>query len=404
MDLVIAGARIFDGSVGTLAFGDVLVRDGRIEAVSGRALAVDGALRIDAGNRVLMPGLIDAHVHAYATHANLKALERIPRSLLALQAKPLLEAMLRRGFTTVRDAGGADAGLARAVDDGLIDGPRIFFSGRALTQTGGHGDTRPADEPCACDSGVLAQVVDGADAVRATAREELRRGAHQIKIFVSGGVASPTDPIWMRQFSDAEVVAAVDEAASRRSYVMAHAYTAESISRAVALGVRSIEHGNLIDAEAAREVAARGAFVDPTLATYEALALHGGDGLSSAMRAKLAQVEGAGISAVALCHDAGVQLGFGTDLLGTMQQYQSREFALRARAQVPLDVLRSATSINARLLQADGEIGTIAAGARADMLLVDGNPLEDLSLLERPDESLVLIVHGGRIVKNALAA
>ena len=396
--ILIENALIFDGVQGQLEEGEVLIFGDRIASIGAFGWTADDLQRIDAGGRVVMPGLIDAHVHAYATRGDLREIESIPPSLLALQAKEILEGMLLRGFTTVRDAGGADAGLAQAVEDGLIAGPRMFVSGRALSQTGGHGDGRTSGESCGCNSGVLARVVDGADAVRAAARDELRRGAHQLKIFVSGGVASPTDPIWMRQFSDAEIAAAVEEAASRRTYVLAHAYTAESIERAVNLGVRSIEHGNLIDRRTALLVADRDAFVVPTMVTYEALGEDEQRALSPAMFEKLAIVARAAEDAVALCHANGVRLGFGTDLLGSMHRFQSREFALRGRVQHPLDVLRSATSINVELLMAAGDLGTIAPGARADLLIVNGDPTEDLSLLERPDESLALIVKDGRIV------
>jgi imidazolonepropionase-like amidohydrolase len=401
--LLLANCRIFDGVKAALAHGDILVRNGEIVEISTQALEVAHAWRIDVGGRTVMPGLIDAHFHAYATSRSVREIDATHPALRAHRARPLLEAALLRGFTTVRDAAGADAGLARAVDEGLIAGPRIFFGGKALTQTGGHGDMRPGDDSCGCKSLGLTQIVDGADAVRLAAREELRRGAHQIKIFVSGGVVSPTDPIWMDQFSDDEIRAAVEEAATRRAYVLAHAYTSRSIRRSVALGVRSIEHANLIDRETAKFVADHDAFVDPTLVTYDAMC-GSNEGLLPQSLAKLKEVEGAGLQAVAYCHEAGIRLGFGTDLLGDLHRFQSHEFFLRAKVQDPLDVLRSATSINADLVQRAGKLGTVAAGAVADLLVIDGNPLEDVGLLERTDESLLLILKDGRIVKDLLTA
>jgi imidazolonepropionase-like amidohydrolase len=399
--LLLANCRIFDGVKATLAHGDILVRDGAIVEVSTRALEAPQARRIDVGGRTVIPGLIDAHFHAYATSRSVSEIDATHPVLRAHRARPLLEAALLRGFTTVRDACGGDSGLARAVDEGLIDGPRIFFGGLGLTQTGGHGDTRHADDWCSCRNLGLTQIVDGADAVRLAAREELRRGAHHIKIFVSGGVVSPTDPIWMDQFSDDEIRAAVEEAATRRAYVLAHAYTSRSIRRSVALGVRSIEHANLIDRETAKFVADQGAFVDPTLVTYDAMC--GSNlGLLPQSLAKLKEVEGEGLQAVAYCHEAGVRLGFGTDLLGDLHRHQSHEFVLRAKAQDPVDVLRSATSINAELVQQAGKLGTIAAGAVADLLVIDGNPLEDISLLERSEQTMKLILKEGRIVKDEL--
>src|ERR1700688_1091359 len=229
--LLLANCRIFDGVKATLAHGDILVRNGEIVEISTQALEVAHARRIDVGGRTVMPGLIDAHFHAYATSRSVSEIDATHPVLRAHRARPLLEAALRRGFTTVRDAAGADSGLARAVDEGLIDGPRIFFGGRALTQTGGHGDMRPGDDSCGCKSLGLTQIGDRADGGRLAAPEKPRRGAHQIKIFVSGGVVSPTDPIWMDQFSDDEIRAAVEEAATRRAYVLAHAYTSSSIRR-----------------------------------------------------------------------------------------------------------------------------------------------------------------------------
>ena len=358
---------------------------------------------LDAGGRIVMPGLIDAHFHAYATSAQIPALERIHPTLHAHQARPVLENALLRGFTTVRDAAGGDAGLAAAVESGLIEGPRIFFGGRALSMSGGHGDVRQAYEPCACaSSSRLSQVVDGVDNVRHAARENLRMGAHHLKIFVSGGVASPTDPIWSQQYSDDEIRAIVAEAKARRAYVLAHAYTAESIGRAVACGVRSIEHGNLIDAKAAKAVAAAEAYVVPTLVTYEALAAFGAEALPPSGIEKLNTVRSGGLKAIEECRRAGVKLGFGTDLLGPMHAWQSREFGLRAQVEKPIDVLRSATSINAELLQQSGRIGTIAPGAKADLLILDGDPLEDVQVLEDPERSILAILKDGRVVKNEL--
>ena len=402
--LLIRNCRVFDGVNSALRENaTIAIEADEIRDVSERpSAAPPGAVALDAGGRVVIPGLIDAHFHAYATTARISALERIPPALRAHQARPLLEAALLRGFTTVRDAAGADAGLAAAVDAGLIDGPRMFFGGRALSPTGGHGDTREAYEPCGCDCAVLSQVVDGVDAVRAATRDELRKGAHHIKIFVSGGVASPTDPIWSQQYSDDEIRAIAWEANARRSYVLAHAYTAESIARAVACGVRSIEHGNLIDAATAKAVAKASAFVVPTLVTYEALAAFGAEALPPSGIEKLNVVRAKGLEAIEICRKAGVKLGFGTDLLGPMHSWESREFSLRARVEKPVDILRSATSVNAELLQRPGLLGTIAPGAKADLLVVEGNPLEDIAILERPERSLVAIVKDGRIVRSSL--
>ena len=386
----------------------VVVEDDRIVEVADRPVPAGDGQRIDLGGRTLMPGLIDAHVHLTATSLDLGRLGREPASLTAARARLIAEAMLRRGFTTVRDAAGADWGLALAIEQGLIDGPRVFYAGRALSQTGGHGDFRPRTwdgESCACCSSAaeFAVVADGVAAVRRAAREELRRGAHQIKIMASGGVASPSDPIWNLQYSEEEIRAVVWEAKSWRTYVMAHAYTPEAISRAVRYGIRSIEHGNLIDQATAELMAAEDAFLVPTLVTYEALHREGGQwGMPQVSLDKLAGVREAGLASLELAKAAGVKIGFGTDLLGETHHYQAMEFSIRAEALTPFEVIQSATTTNAELLNRTGELGVVAAGALADLIAVDGNPLDDLNLLQEQGKHLKVIIKGGKIYKNEL--
>ena len=391
----------------------VRVEGDRIVEVSepGATLtAPDDVPRLAAGGRTLLPGLIDAHVHAAITTMDFAALGRRAYTRIGIEAKAILERMLRRGFTTVRDAGGLDAGLKEALRLGLISGPRVFRSGRVLSQTGGHGDTippNPAAEPhlCACSihSTGFAHIADGPDAVRRAVREELKGGADQIKVMAGGGVASPSDPIDMVQYSEEEIRVAVEEAARRRTYAFAHAYVPDAIVQAVRAGVRSIEHGNLIDAEAARVMAEHGCYLVPTLVTYDQLVELGRQlSLPPESMAKLDAVVNAGKSAIETALAAGVRIGFGTDLLGETHDAQSKEFLLRAEVQPPLDVLRSATLVNAELLGKTGELGVIAPGAYADLLLVDGDPLADISVLTGQGERLDLIVRGGEIVVNRL--
>jgi imidazolonepropionase-like amidohydrolase len=324
----------------------------------------------------------------------------MPASLVAQHARVELEAMLRRGFTTARDAGGADAGLRMAVEAGLIDGPRLLVSGRALSQTGGHGDDRAVTDgdpaPGAWNGG-FARIADGVDGVRLAAREELRRGADQVKICASGGVMSPTDPIDMLQYSEGEMRAIVEETASRGTYVLAHTYTGPAIARAVRCGVRSIEHANLVDAEAADVVAAHGAWVVPTLATYEALERDGAArGMDAQRLAKVDRVREAGLRSFEILRRAGASVGFGTDLLGPHRALQPIEFRIRAEAERAADIIRSATSVNADLL-GRGALGRIAVGATADLIVVDGNPLADITVLASPAETLRLVATSGRI-------
>ena len=379
----------------------VLVEGDRVREVSDRPIRSTGAETVDLEGRTLMPGLIDAHVHVLAVDAALARLSDRPVTLLTLQAAKVLEGMLQRGFTTIRDAAGADGGLAEAIEEGLVRGPRIFPSGSALSQTGGHGDTRPRTQPvvtCACCEGgaALSRIADGVTECRRAARDELRKGATQIKIMTSGGVASPYDPIWNLQYSEEEVRAIVEEAQAWHTYVLAHAYTPEAIRRSIDFGVRSIEHGNLIDRATAEHVAGADAFVVPTLATYDALHRHGRElGFTEANMAKLAEVREAGLGALEILRRAGVKIGYGTDLLGPMHRYQSREFVIRAEVMAPFDIIRSATIVNAGLVNRAGELGIVAPGARADLIAVDGDPLADISLLDGQGEQLTHIMKDG---------
>jgi len=384
----------------------VLVEGDRIREVADRPITSVDAEVIDLQGHTLMPGLIDAHVHVLAVDAALARLSDRPVTLLTLQAAKVLEGMLQRGFTTIRDAAGADGGLAEAVEQGLVQGPRIFPSGSALSQTGGHGDVRPRTQSvvtCACcEGGInLSRIADGVTECRRAARDELRKGATQIKIMSSGGVASPYDPIWNLQYSEEEVRAIVEEAQAWHTYVLAHAYSPEAIHRSIDFGVRSIEHGNLIDRATAEHVAGADAFVVPTLATYDALHRYGRElGFTEANMAKLAEVREAGLGSLEILQSAGVKIGYGTDLLGPMHRHQSREFVIRAEAMSPFDIIRSATIVNAELLNRPGELGVVAPGARADLITVAGNPLADISLLDGQGEHLTHIMKDGVFYKR----
>jgi imidazolonepropionase-like amidohydrolase len=352
----------------------VLVEDERIAEVSEREVRAPDARRIDGAGRTLMPGLIDCHVHATITTMNLAAMVSRPLMLVAQEARRILEGMLRRGFTSVRDAGGADRGLAQAVENGLIQGPRIFYSGRVLSQTGGHGDFRPhTDESlCACQIHAtgFSHVADGVPAVRRAAREELRRGATQVKIMASGGVASPSDPVWNVQYSAEEMRAIVEEAEGWRTYAMAHAYTPAAIERAVRAGVRTIEHGNLLDRETAHLMAERGAFLVPTRVIYYKIdELGRALGFPEVSQRKVSDVLDAGLASLETAKEAGVAMGFGTDLLGETHEHQSEELSIRAEVLSPAEILRSATVVNAEILGREGELGEVVPGALADLLL-----------------------------------
>jgi imidazolonepropionase-like amidohydrolase len=397
-------ARIFDGVRSEYLDESVVIVEGeRIVAVDRTPGASASGNVVDVVGKTLMPGLIDAHCHVLGASLKLTDVETQPLTYVAAYASQMLGHALDCGFTTVRDVGGGDAGIARAVADGLIRGPRVFFAGRALSMTGGHGDFRDpfrAVGGCGCPGeGRVALVVDGEDAVRAAAREELRRGAHCIKIMLSGGVLSPADPIWMDQFTDREVIAAVEEAARRRKYVAAHCHPPSSIARAARLGVRTIEHATLIDESSAALVKSAGAFVVPTTVIVRALLDDAKAGrLPSWMSAKLGEVSDQSVKSLEIMDRAGLKIGFGTDLLGHLHTHQTREFTIRREVQSAAAILRSATSVNAEILM-EPLLGKIQAGCWADILIVDGDPLKDVNVLAQDGRSLSAIMKAGEFVK-----
>ncbi len=410
-DWLLENAMLVDGEADRPR-GPVSLRiaDGLIREVSESALAPGAATVIDLGGRCLMPGLIDAHVHVIATTPDLGANAALPNSLVALRSQTLMRNMLMRGFTSVRDLGGADIGLVMALEEGLIEGPRLMICGKALSQTGGHTDYRGRFDRRAVEHypdrlGSLGRICDGVPEMRRAVREEIKAGAEFVKLMANGGVSSPTDPIAFFGFAREEILAAVEEAQSAQTYVAGHLYTDAAIRRAVECGVWSVEHGNLVSRETASLMAERGCIVVPTLVTYTALAEDGPAlGLPPASVAKIEDVRGAGLASLEIYREAGVPMAFGTDLLGGMQVRQSEEFTIRGQVLSPQTVIASATSVAARLFNWEHEIGVIAEGAFADLIVVEGDPLADLSLLTGQGEHLSLIMKGGRIVKNRLPA
>ena len=403
-------ATVFDSTLGSLRPRCTLVIEGeRIATVTDEPLQVDDAACIDVGGRVVLPGLIDAHVHVVAASHDLAALALEPASLVGAQSSRILREMLHRGFTTVRDAAGADAGLKEAVARGLYEGPRLFIAGRSISQTGGHADLRPRGVRgdgyfCACAGlGLAGVIADGVGEVRRAVREQVRQGVDHIKVMAGGGISSPSDPIDGTQFSLEELRAAVEEAEAANLYVLAHAYSPRAVTRAVQAGVRSIEHGNLVDEATVRVMKSHGAFLVPTLATYAALAEEGSRlGWSPAMLDKLAVVRSRGLDALRLARAEGVPVVFGTDLLGHMHGRQNSEFSLRGEALPPLELLQGATIHAARLLRQEGRLGELVPGAWADLLVVDGDPTRGLSMLAEPATGIRLLMQAGRVVRSSL--
>jgi len=410
--IVLENARIFDGVAPECAEGmSVVVEDGLIREVAPGPITFAEAVRIDLGGRTLMPGLIDLHIHAYTSDMSLQRVDQAGAAHRTAHAVRLLNHALDCGFTAVRDVGGGDWSLWRAVEDGLIRGPRFFYAGRILSMTGGHGDFRPTffeggdHRFCACGgTNSLSVVADGVDACVAAAREELRRGAHMIKIMGSGGVVSPTDPIWMNQYREDEIRAIVNECAERRSYVSAHCHPASAVRRCVEFGVRCIEHATLIDDETAAFVAQAGAYVVPTMGVAFAMAEHGAaNNLPRDIVAKATEVASYAIASLDRFRNAGVKVGFGTDLVGHTYVQQCREFLLRREVYEPIEILRQATSMGAEVLQMQGQLGCVAPGAFADLIAVDGDPLSNIGLLAADGRELSMIMRGGEIIKNRLS-
>jgi imidazolonepropionase-like amidohydrolase len=387
---------------------EVLVEGDLIKEVSSKPIKAAKAKVVDCGKRTLMPGLIDCHVHVFMSEVNIRNLENVPLTLMTARAADLMKGMIDRGFTTVRDTGGADWGIKAAVDAGLISGPRLFISGRAIGPTGGHSDSRRRTDigaPCGCCNAMVycMALADGADDVRKLVREQMRQGADQVKIMCSGGVASPYDPLDSLQFCEAEIAAATDEAKNFGRYVLAHAYTPEAITRAVTNGVRTIEHGNLIDAKSAKLLKSSGGYMVANLVTYFVMKERAAQfGMTADMLAKNDIVLDGALRSLEICKAAGVKVGYGSDLLGQLQVEQSREFMFRAEVLKPLEIIRQATTVGAEVLRQEGKLGIVEPGAFADLIVVDGNPLKKLELFLDQGAHLTMIMKAGKFHKNAL--
>jgi imidazolonepropionase-like amidohydrolase len=363
---------------------------------------------LDCAGMTLMPGLTDAHVHIGAVDVNILDQHREhPSNLVALMMARNLEDTLWQGFTTVRDAGGTDWSFKAAVERGIVEGPRLLVSDRPLSQTGGHGDFRRASERQSPEifcptAGMRSVVCDGADEVRRAAREQIRLGADQIKVMASGGAMSPADELSATQYALEELRAAVEEAEAARTYVMAHAYNDQSVRNCLESGVRSIEHGNLIDEETARLIAQAGAYLVPTLVTYQALSEEGKSyNVPENVIRKIDEARELGIRALRFAYEAGVRIASGSDLLGPLQDRKARELEIKTEVLNPMESLISATKTNASLFGMEDEIGTVEEGKLADLLVVDGNPLENIAVLQKKS-NLKVIMKGGKTFKCEL--
>jgi imidazolonepropionase-like amidohydrolase len=413
--------RVFDGKSRALSVpSNVLVIGKTIERISVNPIAVDknANIRVIAGNgRVLMPGLIDAHWHAVMAATPELLLATANASYLQLLAARQAEATLMRGFTTVRDLGGPVFGLKRAIDEGVIAGPRIYPSGAMISQTSGHGDFRFLFEIPRLPGGPLshsevmgvAAIADSPDEVRLRAREQLRPGASQIKLMAGGGVASPYNPIESTQYTEAELRAAVEAAENWGTYVTVHAYTPRAIRQAIAAGVKCIEHGHLIDEPTAKLMADKGIWwsLQPLLDDEDQSPL-----TNPVSQAKALQVYAGTDNAYKLAKKYKIKTAFGTDVLfdARVASRQGARLAVMVRWYTPAEALRMATADNGELMALSGfinpypgKLGVVEEGALADLLLVDGNPLENIKLVEDPDKNFLIIMKDGKIYKNLLS-
>jgi len=409
-DAVVAftGGRLITGhSEAAIEGATVIIEQGKIRSVGDvTSVQVTPNMQvIDITGKTIMPGLIDAHVHGGNIEVAMDRTARLPPAVYVHLAGRNLETALNLGFTTLRDAGGLDWGFRSAIEQGLINGPRLLLSVNPLTPTGGHFDERGAigDAIQPRNSiGVYPEICDGIDQVLQAARQVLRRGADQIKVAADGGITSPSDQPGFWQFSMAELKAAVEVAEAAGKYVMAHAYGSKAIQQCISAGVRSIEHGNLMDTETAALMAENGTYYVPTLSAYDVLSNEGRHELDELSAKKLKSVRDVALDALRYAYHEGVRIGSGSDIIGPYQHLKGRELALKAEVMSPMEVIISATRINAEMMGLSNEIGTLAEGKTADVIVVDGNPLEDLTVFENGMDTVVIVMREGKMVKNHL--
>jgi imidazolonepropionase-like amidohydrolase len=411
MDAVtIENATVFDSTGAEPMEGvRLVVADGRIADIGrGKNAAASEGITIDAKGRTVMAGLIDAHVHIGAIDVNILEQHRNYRtSHAALLMGNILGRTLLQGYTTVRDAGGCDAGFKTAIERGDVRGPRLLVANAPISMTGGHADWRRSTESgnvleCCSQVGMKSIVADGIEEVRKAVRENIRTGADQIKVMASGGAMSPADELDTVQYSVEELRMAVQTAEAAGKYVMAHAYSSSAVRNCIAAGVRSIEHGNLIDEATAKEMAAEGTYLVPTLSTYELLYEEGSShGVPRENLQKILMAHERGLQALEYAYRAGVTIASGSDLLGDMYVHKNRELELKAEVMPADEVLISTTRTNAELIGLSDDLGTVEVGKVGDLIVVDGQPWMDVSVLGKPS-GIPVVIQAGQVISNNL--
>ena len=398
----LVGGNIVDVIDGKILLGHCLViKNGIINDICKDKDLKKNIPQILIHGRYITPGLIDCHAHCFVGQFGDRG--NVMPSEMTARAGQHLEGMLQRGFTTVRDAGGADSGHRSAVEKGLFPGPRLFVSGKILSQTGGHGDQRAIADFCSCESvsGGMSIIADGVDAVRKAVRENVRQGVDQIKIMGGGGVASPGDKLIHPQYSLEEIAAIVDEAERCGRYVMAHIYSDIGVRRAVEQGVRSVEHGNFLTKDTAKVMAERNAHLVPTLVTYEADAKYGPSfGWTEENASKNAEVLASGLTSLENALSNGVNVGYGTDLCWSPKSYQGDGLLIHQEVCGAVEALRHCTVNNARIIRMEGEVGEITPGAHADLVILDTNPLVSLECFSQNANSVVAVLKAGQPVRD----
>ncbi|KAJ6114332.1 hypothetical protein N7486_000110 [Penicillium sp. IBT 16267x] len=408
-EIIFYNANVVDVEAGkVIPKSTVHINNGRIVGVttSDAAKPPTGPNAVDLMGQYICPGLIDCHVHLTATpgSSSLKEIFSASPNSIAYRTSFVAREMLLRGFTTARDTGGADYALRDAISEGLIIGPRLFIAGKALSQTGGHGDFRAnyqgdKHKCCGRHSVNLARVCNGVPECLNAVRDELRQGADFIKIMCGGGVASPSDALDMVQFTSEEIRAITTTAKQSKTYVTAHAYSVEAIRHAVDNGVRGIEHGNFIDEETAAYCTELGVIFTPTLVTYYGMSRPPFDKfLDDISQVKNRQVLASGLNALSILRKAGATICYGSDLLAGLHPHQNEEFSIRSGVLSAKDILQSATINAAKYLGMEDQLGCIKKGSIADVLVLKSNPLEDITILDHIQDNLVAILKDGRVV------